>query len=199
MPEKQILRCDDAATWARWLAGNHATADAVWLTIVKKGATHPGPTYAEALDEALCFGWIDSQKAALDADFSLQRFGRRGPRSIWSKRNQEHVSRLIDEGRMRPAGLAEIERAKANGRWETAYAGQASIEVPADLAAALAARPAASAFFDTLNGTNRFAILFRLGNVVRAETRARKITEYVAMLERGETLHPQPASRAPRP
>jgi uncharacterized protein YdeI (YjbR/CyaY-like superfamily) len=163
--------------------------------VPKKGSGRTSPTYAEALDAALCFGWIDGQKAPLDAAFYLQRFTPRGPRSIWSKRNREHVDRLTAAGRMRPAGLAEVERAKADGRWEAAYAGQATAEVPDDLRAALEAVPEAGALFAELDSANRYAILFRIGAVKRAETRARKIDEYVAMLARGETLYPRRVKR----
>lgn len=186
MTDKDVLYCADAAEWRHWLQEHHADSPAVWLAIIKKGSTRTGPTYAEALDEALCFGWIDSQKASLDADFALQRFGPRGPRSIWSKRNVGHIERLEAEGRMQPAGLAAVNVAKANGRWDAAYEGQASAEVPPDLAAALAASPTASAFFATLGGTSRYAIIFRIGTVTDPDSRARKIIGFVEMLERGE-------------
>jgi uncharacterized protein YdeI (YjbR/CyaY-like superfamily) len=183
------VRLDDAATWRAWLEENHASHPGVQLALAKGKA--PGIRYAEALDEALCFGWIDGRKQGLSDTEWLQTFTPRRPGRIWSKRNQEHVERLEREGRMTDAGRAEIARAKANGRWDSAYAGSSSIDVPADLAEALAASQKASAMFATLNSQNRFAILFRIGNVKRAETRARKIAEYVAMLERGETLHKQ--------
>lgn len=192
--QRVILRLPDADAWRAWLQENHASHDGVRLTLAKGGA--PGITYAQALDEALCFGWIDGGKQGLSDTEWLQGFTPRRARSLWSKRNREQVERLGREGRMTPAGHAEVERAKADGRWDAAYAGSRDIEVPDDLAAALAASPQASAMFATLTSQNRFAILFRIGNVKRVETRARKIAEYVAMLERGETIYPQGAGRA---
>jgi uncharacterized protein YdeI (YjbR/CyaY-like superfamily) len=191
--EREIVYCADAAAWERWLEAEHAATDGVLLAIAKKTGAATSISYADAVEVALCFGWIDGQSKRLDDDHYLQLFTPRRARSIWSRINRDKVTRLIDEGRMRPAGLAEVERAKADGRWEAAYESSTTIEVPDDLAAALAANAAASAFFATLTSQNRFAILFRIGNVKRAETRARKIAEYVAMLERGETLYPQRA------
>jgi uncharacterized protein YdeI (YjbR/CyaY-like superfamily) len=195
MPDREPLSVADAAAWESWLEAHAADSAGVWLAIPKQGSGRSSPSYAEALDAALCFGWIDGQKAPLDDACYLQRFTPRGPRSIWSQRNREHVERLTAAGRMRPAGIAEVERAKADGRWEAAYAGQAAAEVPADLRAALDAVPEAAALFERLDSANRYAILFRIGNVKRPETRARKIAEYVAMLARGETLHPLRAKR----
>jgi uncharacterized protein YdeI (YjbR/CyaY-like superfamily) len=165
----------------------------VLLAIAKKTGSATSVSYADAVEVALCFGWIDGQSKRLDDDHYLQLFTPRRARSIWSRINRDKATRLIEEGRMRSAGLAEVERAKADGRWEAAYGSSTTIEVPDDLAAALVANAAASAFFESLTSQNRFAILFRIGNVKRAETRARKIAEYVAMLERGETLYPQRA------
>jgi uncharacterized protein YdeI (YjbR/CyaY-like superfamily) len=196
MPDRGPFHVQDAAAWEAWLEGHAALSPGVWLAIPKKGSGRTSPSYAEALDIALCFGWIDGQKASLDSSFFLQRFTPRGPRSTWSERNREHVARLTAEGRMRPAGLAEVERAKADGRWGAAYAGQATAEAPEDLRAALEADPAAAARFAELDRTNRYAILFRIGAVKRAETRARKIEEYVAMLARGETLYPRRRMRS---
>ncbi len=195
MTDREPLHVADADAWERWLEEHGAESKGVWLAIPKQGSGRSSPTYAEALDAALCFGWIDGQKAPLDASFFLQRFTPRGARSIWSQRNRDHIDRLIAAGRMRPAGLAEVERAKADGRWDAAYAGQASAEVPEDLRAALDAEPRAAGLFAELDSTNRYAILFRVTNVKRAETRARKIAEYVAMLARGETLYPRRAKR----
>ncbi|MHA7985223.1 YdeI/OmpD-associated family protein [Rathayibacter sp. CAU 1779] len=186
---RPILRIGSAGEWRAWLEENHTTNDGVQLALAK-GST-PGLKYAAALDEALCFGWIDGRKKGLSDTEFLQTFTPRGKRSIWSQRNREHVDRLEAEGRMTDAGRVEVERAKADGRWDAAYAGSSTIEVPDDLAAALAASPEATAMFATLTSQNRFAILFRIGNVKRAETRARKIAEYVAMLARGETIYPQ--------
>jgi uncharacterized protein YdeI (YjbR/CyaY-like superfamily) len=195
MPDREPFHMADAAAWEAWLETHAADSAGVWLAIPKRGSGRTSPTYAEALDVALCFGWIDGQKAPLDAAYFLQRFTPRGPRSIWSTRNREHIERLTAEGRMRPAGLAEVERAKADGRWDAAYDGRATAEVPEDLRAALDAVPEAAALFAQLDSTNRYAILFRIGTVKRAGTRARKIEEYVAMLARGETLHPRRAKR----
>ena len=164
----------------------------MWLLLAKKGTTEPTSlTYAQALDEALCYGWIDGQARRSDEHTYRQRFTPRRPRSPWSARNVGHIARLLDEGRMQPPGLAEVERAKADGRWDAAYAGPATMEVPEDLATAVAANPKAQAMFDILTSQNRFGIAYRLGSLKRADTRARRIEEYVAMLARGETLYPQ--------
>ena len=185
--DKPLLEIDTVEQWESWLDANHGH-DGVRLRLRKKAAKVPGITYDEALEAALCFGWIDGQAASLGENYSLRLFTPRRARSIWSQRNRDIVGRLADEGRMRAAGAAEIERAKADGRWDAAYRWKGA-EVPADLQSALDANPAAAAFFATVTSQNRFAILFRIGNVKRAETRARKIAEYVAMLERGETIH----------
>jgi len=181
----------DAAAWRTWLAGHHADPVGVWLVLAKKGTEKPTSlTYDQALEEALCHGWIDGQAGRRDEATYRQRFTPRRRRSGWSKRNTGIAERLIAEDRMRPAGHAEVERAKADGRWEAAYAGPASMEVPADLAEALAAEPKAQAMFEGLNSQNRYAILYRIATAKRAETRARKIEQFVAMLSRGETVHP---------
>jgi uncharacterized protein YdeI (YjbR/CyaY-like superfamily) len=186
----------DAAAWRTWLAGHHADPVGVWLVLAKKGTEKPTSlTYDQALEEALCHGWIDGQAGRRDEATYRQRFTPRRRRSAWSKRNTGIAERLIAEDRMRPAGHAEVERAKADGRWEAAYAGPASMEVPADLAEALAAEPKAQAMFEGLNGQNRYAILYRIVTAKRADTRARKIEEFVAMLSRGETVHPQKRRR----
>jgi uncharacterized protein YdeI (YjbR/CyaY-like superfamily) len=181
-----------AAAWREWLAGNHSEATGVWLVLAKKGTTEPTSlSYDEALEEALCHGWIDGQVRRRDERTYRQRFTPRRARSAWSKRNVAIAQRLAAAGRMHAAGLVEVERAQADGRWDAAYAGQASIEMPADLARALDAEPAASAMFATLTSQNRYAILNRIETAKRADTRARRIEQYVAMLTRGETLHPQ--------
>jgi uncharacterized protein YdeI (YjbR/CyaY-like superfamily) len=181
-----------APAWREWLAGNHSEATGVWLVLAKKGTTEPTSlSYDEALEEALCHGWIDGQVRRRDERTYRQRFTPRRARSAWSQRNVAIAQRLAAAGRMHAAGLAEVERAQADGRWEAAYAGQASIEMPADLARALDAEPAASAMFATLTSQNRYAILYRIETAKRADTRARRIEQYVAMLTRGETLHPQ--------
>jgi len=188
--EKAILYCKSQEEWQRWLGENGGGSPGVRLQLVKKASSLPGMSYAEALDVALCFGWIDGKMQALDDDFFVQSFTPRTARSVWSKRNREHVARLTAEGRMQPAGLAQVEAAKADGRWDAAYR-QADAEIPDDLRQALAANPAASELFARLSSRNRFAILFRIGSVKREETRARRIAEFVAMLARGETVYPQ--------
>jgi uncharacterized protein YdeI (YjbR/CyaY-like superfamily) len=181
----------DAAAWRAWLAAEHAQSGAVWLVLAKKGASRPTSlTYDQALEEALCHGWIDGQVRRRDDATYRQRFSPRRPRSAWSKRNVEIAERLCRDGRMQPAGLAEIERARGDGRWEAAYAGAATIEVPDELAAALAASPAALRMFETLSSQNRYSILYRIATAKRPETRARRIEKFVAMLARGETIHP---------
>jgi uncharacterized protein YdeI (YjbR/CyaY-like superfamily) len=162
------------------------------LVLAKKGTVEPTSlSYDQALDEALCHGWIDGQVRRLDEHTYRQRFTPRRARSPWSKRNVEMVGRLVAEGRMEPAGIAAVERAKSDGRWDAAYAGQASIEVPPDLEEALAAEPRASAMFEVLTSQNRYAVLYRIESAKRPDTRARRIDQFVAMLARGETLHPQ--------
>jgi uncharacterized protein YdeI (YjbR/CyaY-like superfamily) len=162
------------------------------LVLAKKATTSPTSlTYDQALEEAICFGWIDGQVRRRDERTYFQRFTPRRVRSRWSKRNTTLAERLISEGRMQASGIAEVERAKADGRWEAAYAGSATIGVPDDLAAALAAEPEAKTMFGRLTSQNRYAILYRIEAVKRPETRARKIAEFVAMLARGETVHPQ--------
>ena len=182
----------DAAAWRVWLAEHHEGSAGVSLVLAKKGITEPTSlTYDQALGEALCYGWIDGQVQSRDETTYRQRFTRRRPRSSWSKRNVGIVERLHAEGRMHPAGVAEVERAKADGRWEAAYAGSASIEVPPDLAAALTAEPRARAMFEILTAQNRYAVLYRIDTAKRAETRSRRIEQFVAMLARGETVYPQ--------
>jgi uncharacterized protein YdeI (YjbR/CyaY-like superfamily) len=182
----------DAAAWRRWLRKHHTTSQGVWLVLAKKGIAEPTSlTYAEALEEALCHGWIDGQTGVRDGTTFRRRFTPRRPRSRWSARNVEIVGALRAQGRMLPAGEAEVERAQRDGRWGVAYTGSAAIEVPPDLAAALSAHPDAQAMFDVLTSQNRYAILFRIGGAKQASTRARRIDQFVAMLERGETFHPQ--------
>jgi len=190
MNEELLVK--DVAAWRRWLRTNHARSDGVWLVMAKKGTTTPTSlTYDQALDEALCYGWIDGQARSRDATTRLQRWTPRRKRSNWSKRNTGIAERLIKEGRMQPAGLAEIERAKGDGRWAAAYAGPATVEVPQDLSAALRAKPRAKAMFEILSSQNRYAVLYRIHDAKRPETRARRIEQFVAMLDRGETIHPQ--------
>ena len=161
----------------------------------KKGGQVTALTYATALDEALCFGWIDGQAARRDEGSSRQRFTPRRPRSAWSRRNVEHIARLGAEGRLMPAGQAAVDAAKADGRWDVAYAGPAAAEVPPELATALAASPSAYQMWEILTSQNRYAITYRIGQAKRRETKARRVTEFIAMLERGETIHPQRRQR----
>ncbi|HET9163800.1 MAG TPA: YdeI/OmpD-associated family protein [Solirubrobacterales bacterium] len=177
----------EQAEFEAWLEG--ATSEGVWLKIAKKGSGAKSVTYAEALEVALCFGWIDSQKRGYDEKHFLQRFTPRRPRGRWSRINRERAEGLIASGRMRPAGLAEVEAAKGDGRWEAAYEGQRRAEVPADLRRELDSRPAAREFFAGLDGANRYAIVYRLEEAKRPETRERRLRKFVGMLERGEKIH----------
>jgi uncharacterized protein YdeI (YjbR/CyaY-like superfamily) len=182
----------DAAAWRTWLAAQHAASDGVWLVLAKKNVVVPTSlTYDQALEEALCHGWIDGQRKGRDETTFIQRYTPRRARSMWSKRNVELIARLDSEGRMHPAGHAEVARAKSDGRWAQAYDAASRAEVPEDLAAALAAAPEAQAMFDILTSTNRYAVIYRVTTAKRAETRARKIAEFVDQLARGETVYPQ--------
>lgn len=179
------------AAWDAWLGEHGAASAGVWLRLAKKGAALQSVTYAEAVEAALCHGWIDSQKRAHDAESWIQKFSPRGPGSLWSKVNRAKAEALIAEGRMRPAGLAAVERARANGRWDAAYDSHATAVPPDDLVAALDASPAARDFFATLSRQNRYAILFRIQTAKRDATRRRRIAELVEMLARCETPYPQ--------
>ncbi len=176
--------------WAAWLDENHRRSAGVWVRIGKKGAELRTVSYLEALDVALCYGWIDGQKKPESEEAWLQKFAPRAERSVWSKINREKALGLIASGAMTAAGLAAIENGRKSGRWEAAYDSPRGAVVPEDLRAALAARPRAKAFFETLNKANRYAVLWRIQTVKKAETRARKIAQFVAMLEKGEKLHP---------
>ncbi|HEY8699667.1 MAG TPA: YdeI/OmpD-associated family protein [Arthrobacter sp.] len=189
--ELKELLVPDAKEWRSWLEANHRESPGVWLVLHKKGGNVTGLDYDAALDEALCFGWIDGQVRKRDGGSYFQRMTRRGPKSPWSARNVGHVARLVAAGRMTPAGRAAVESAKADGRWEAAYSGQSSAEVPADLAAAIAAVPEAQAMFDVLTSVNRYALIYRTNSVKQAATRERKIAGFVEMLARGEAPHPQ--------
>jgi uncharacterized protein YdeI (YjbR/CyaY-like superfamily) len=193
MPAEQPeLVVADAAAWRRWLHAHHREPAGVWLVLSKQGTTDPTSlTYAQALDEALCYGWIDGQAGQRDETTYRQRYTPRRTRSAWSKRNVGIIDRLRAEGRMHPSGEAEIERAKADGRWDAAYSGSASIEMPTDLAEALRAEPRAQAMFDVLTSQNRYAILYRTSSAKQPGTRARRIEQFVSMLARGETIYPQ--------
>jgi uncharacterized protein YdeI (YjbR/CyaY-like superfamily) len=172
-----------------WFGDNHGSSPGFWLKIAKKGSGVESVDYAEALELALCFGWIDSQKRGFDESFFLQRFTPRRPRGKWSQINRAKAEELIEAGAMRPAGLAEVEAAKADGRWDAAYAGQRAATVPDDLRQELDRTPAAREFFDSLDAANRYAILYRLQEAKKPETRERRLRKFVAMLERGEKIH----------
>lgn len=184
-----ILPFASKKKWADWLAKQHDKSSGVWLKLAKKGSEIRSVTYDEALEAALCYGWIDGQKKAFDDKYWLQKFTPRGPKSIWSKINTGKVEKLIRSGEMKPAGLKAIDAAKQDGRWDAAYESQKNISVPDDFQAALDKNLKAKAFFTTLNSVNRYAILFRIHNAKRAETRVRRIQQFVEMLERGEKLH----------
>jgi uncharacterized protein YdeI (YjbR/CyaY-like superfamily) len=188
--QRLILPFASTQLWADWLNEHHSdTPDGVWLKIAKKESGIATVTYAEALDVALCYGWIDGQKNAVDETWWLQRFTPRRSTSRWSKVNTEKAQALIEAGRMQPPGMREIEAAKADGRWERAYDRQSVAQVPPDLQAAFDANPKAAEFFATLTGANRYAVLYRIHDAKRPQTRADRIAKFVAMLERGETLH----------
>ena len=178
-----------AKAFEAWLKKNHATSEGLWLKIAKRGSNEPSVTYPEAVEIALCWGWIDGQKKSLDDQHYLQRFTPRRARSVWSRINVNKVQALIDAGRMQAPGEAQVEAAKADGRWARAYDGARTSTVPEDLQAALEAEPAAKTFFASINASNRYAILWRIQTAARAETRARRIAQLVGMLARGETIH----------
>jgi uncharacterized protein YdeI (YjbR/CyaY-like superfamily) len=184
-----IMRFASQADFEAWLADNHAGNDGVWLQIAKKGSPHATVTYAEAIEAALRFGWIDGQKRRGDDEYWLQRFTPRSSRSRWSKINRDKAEQLIAAGRMHPPGLAEVERAKADGRWDAAYAGQRAASVPDDLRQALDAEPGLAAAFAELDARNRYSLIWRLNDAKRPETRARRLAKYLDMLRRGERLH----------
>lgn len=177
--------------WEAWLSEHWEDSTGLWLKIAKKATRISSISYAEALEGALCYGWIDGQKAALDEDYWLQKFTPRRAKSVWSQINRDKASMLIESGRMQPPGLRQVELAKADGRWDAAYAGQAGATVPEDLQAALDQHPAARDFFLTLNSTNRYAILYRVCTAQKVETRAARIQKFIEMLARGETIYPQ--------
>ena len=185
-----VIPFESPAAWEAWLAHNHTTSSGVWVKMAKKASGIPTVTHAEALDVALCYGWIDGQRNRFDDVWFLQRFTPRRARSTWSKINCAKVEKLIEEARMQPAGLGEIERAKADGRWDAAYDAQSKATVPPDLQQALDDNPAAAAFFATLNSQNRFAILYRIQDAKKPETRTRRIEKFIAMLNEGTTIHP---------
>jgi len=188
-----VMAFADASAFEQWVRKHHDTADEIWLKIHKKESGLPTVTYAEALDVALCWGWIDGQKKSYDASSFLQRFCPRAAKSIWSQRNIAHTERLTKAGRMTPQGQAQVDAAKADGRWQRAYAAGRQMTIPDDLAAAIAANPKAQATFETLNRQNQFALAFRTHNMKTPAGRAKKIAGFVEMLARGETIHPNGA------
>ncbi len=187
--ELPILELRSRLEWGDWLEENHGQASGVWLKFAKKGSGATTVTYAEAVEEALCYGWIDGQAARHDERYYLQRFTPRRPRSRWSQINCGRAERLIAQRQMKPAGLAQVKAAKDDGRWDAAYAPPSAAKVPQDLRRALDENREAKAFFETLNGANRYAILYRVQEAKRPETRARRIAEFVAMLAEHRTLH----------
>lgn len=189
-PKLEVATFDGPRAWAAWLKKQHASSAGLWLKLAKKGARTPSVTYAEGLEVALAWGWIDGQKNAHDEDWWLQKFTPRGSRSVWSKINCAKAEALIAAGKMKPSGLKEVERAKADGRWAQAYDSPRTSAVPDDLARALAANKRAAAFFDIIDAANRYAILHRVQTAKKPETRADRIGKLVAMLARRETLHP---------
>jgi uncharacterized protein YdeI (YjbR/CyaY-like superfamily) len=189
LSDSPVLPFKTPKAFEAWLVKQPADSPGVWLKIAKKDSGFPTVTYAEALDVALCHGWIDGQKGAFDKDWFVQRFSPRTARSKWSKINCDKVDGLIVAGRMQPAGHKQVEAAKADGRWDAAYAGAKTIGVPDDLAAALAKNKPAAAFFATLKGANRYAILYRIHEAKKPETRAARIAKFVAMCAKGETVH----------
>jgi len=186
---REIIPFDSQAAWEAWLAANHTKTGGVWVRMAKKASGIPSVTYPEALEAALCYGWIDGQRDRFDDQWFIQRFTPRRARSNWSKVNATKVEQLIAGGRMQPPGLAEVERAKADGRWDRAYDPPSVMSVPDDLRAALDANPAAAAFFETLNKQNRFAVLYRIHDAKRPETRARRIEDFVTRLSEGRKFY----------
>ena len=186
---KPILQLASQEEWEAWLDAEHGTSDGVWLKFAKKGSGVETVVYAEALEVALCYGWIDSQVARLDERFYLQKFTPRRARSKWSRINRDKIEELTRQGRLKPAGLEQVELAKADGRWDAAYASPANVAIPDDLQAALDASPQAAEFWERLNKSNRFAIVFQLEDAKKPETRTRRLEKFVGMLERGEKLY----------
>ncbi|MEY2399776.1 MAG: hypothetical protein QOJ00_2950 [Actinomycetota bacterium] len=184
-----IVYAESSAKFEAWMKANHASSDGIWLAIAKKAGAKRSVSYVEAVEVALCWGWIDGQKQKLDDDHSLQRFTPRRPRSKWSKVNVDRVAQLLAAGRMRASGLAEVEKAKADGRWDAAYASPSNMTVPDDLAVALKTNKQAAAFFATISAANRYAILYRIQDAKKPETRAARVEKFVTMLAEGKTLH----------
>lgn len=184
-----VIHFESRKEWETWLKKNHADSDGLWIKLSKKDSGIDSVSYQEALDVALCYGWIDGQKGAFDDKFWLQRFTRRGTRSKWSKINREKATELIAQGKMKASGLREVELAKGDGRWDQAYESQRTITVPEDLQQKLDEHPRALQFFTSLDSANRYAILYRIHDAKKPETRARRIEKFVAMLDEGKKLH----------
>lgn len=197
MSDYPVLSFDSAGEFHKWMAKNYDTSSGIWLKFYKKGSKVASVVYAEALDEALCYGWIDSQVKSYDEKAYLQKFTPRRSKSIWSKINREKVARLVKEGRMQPAGLAQVNAAKKDGRWDAAYDSPSNIQETEDFLRALKANKAAAAFYKTLNKANRYAVLWRIHTAKKAETRTKRIIELVAMLGRGEKIHPFLSKKQP--
>jgi uncharacterized protein YdeI (YjbR/CyaY-like superfamily) len=195
MSELPIVELPDQPAWRQWLQANHESQDGVWLKFAKKGSPTATVSYAEALEEALCFGWIDGQVRRHDEHFYLQRFTPRRTRSKWSQNNVEKAERLIAAGRMQAAGLAQVQGAKADGRWDAAYPAQSQAQIPEDFARALDTSPAAAEFFRTLTGSTRYAFLYRLHNLADPGARAQRIERYIELLSEGHTLADGPQRR----
>jgi uncharacterized protein YdeI (YjbR/CyaY-like superfamily) len=187
--ELPIMFFESEDAWAQWLEDNYATSQGLWLKIAKKGVDQPSVYYPEALNVALCYGWIDGQKGKFDDEYWLQKFTPRRAKSVWSRVNTDKVTELIAQGKMREPGLKEIERAKADGRWDAAYESQSKIVVPEDFQAALDANPEAKEFFEQLNSVNRYAILYRITTAKKPETRQKNIQKFIDMLKAREKLH----------
>ena len=188
--DQPVISFESGDAWEAWLAEHHATSPGLWLKFAKKGSGIATVSYSEALDVALCYGWIDGQKDKFDGDYWLQRFTPRRSRSKWSRINRDRVAALVARGAMKPVGLREVERAKADGRWEAAYDGQRAAAVPDDLRRELEGNAAAREFFATLDSANRYAILYRLQEAKKPETRARRLRTFVTMLSEGKKIHP---------
>ncbi|CAM3092766.1 YdeI/OmpD-associated family protein [Paenibacillus lupini] len=188
--ELPVLFFPDQSAFEEWLASHHDQSPGIWLQISKKNAARPSVTYHEALDVSLCYGWIDSHKKTFDEESWIQRFSPRGPKSIWSKVNKDKAEGLIAAGKMQPSGFKSIETAKQNGLWDKAYESQSNATIPEDFAIELARNEKAQQFFDTLDKQNRYAILFRIHNVKKQETRVKKIHQFIEMLEKGEKIYP---------
>ena len=191
---RPIIPFASPGEWESWLAENHASSGGLWVKIAKKEAGVASISYAQALEVALCYGWIDGQSKSIDEDWYYQRFTPRRSRSLWSKRNRQIVARLIEEGRMQPAGKAEIERAKADGRWDAAYDSPANARIPAELEAAFRQSPGTKEFFESLDSRNRYAILHRLMVAKKPETRAKRLAQFVEMLREKRALYPRQQS-----